>query len=190
MKRISRNNLIKDVSHLLFVREDSALNYILNELRLPQLATLALPTKFRQSPDAFEIAPQFLHMFKLDGLFLITDPPPIRRTASRPRLQMQPLQKRCSPPRLPLQTPVSTYHFNEIALLPYADLCDICEDAGDDQGGYDGRPWLIGFGISTSGFGGFWRGVCVYVAVDGMRDVKGSSWGRRGIEGVLAGMRV
>lgn len=46
---------------------------------------------------------------------------------------MEPLQERGASPCLALQTPVLTYHIDELRLVPYVNLGNILEDAIDDD---------------------------------------------------------
>lgn len=88
---------------------------------------------------------------KLHGLLLLTLC--LTRRIRRPRLQMQALQQRCTPPRLPFQTPIPTHHQDELGLLPDNDLVHILQDALDDERGDEWGPGFVCLCVSTGGFG-------------------------------------
>ena len=60
---------------------------------------------------------------------------------------MEPPQKGCTPTRLALQAPVSTYQFDELATLTDDYLVDVLENARQDEGRDDRRARFVGLGI-------------------------------------------
>ena len=60
---------------------------------------------------------------------------------------MKPPQKGCTPTRLALQAPVSTYQFDELATPTDYNLVDVLEDARQDERRDDRRARFVGLGI-------------------------------------------
>ena len=60
---------------------------------------------------------------------------------------MEPPQKGCPPTRLPLEAPVSTYQFNELATLSDNYLVDVLENTRQDERRHDRRARFVGLGI-------------------------------------------
>jgi hypothetical protein len=65
-------------------------------------------------------------------------------------LKMQPLQQRCSPPSLPLQTPITTKSLYKWLFLPHRYFRHVFKQTIDDYARYDWWTRSIGFSMCSS----------------------------------------